>query len=299
MDKNRGLDRKRALAVLVLIFLAPSIVSAAETIVARTNPQRIAGGTSAAIGVKLTEDNKPVAGKTITFAIIDGVECGTLVPASAITAADGTARVFFNGSAFVENCVARIQAAEASASPSAVVETTVAVDAGSAPVARIDGISAIALILIVSFAIDRLIRGLFFLLSYSRAWSNAFPDPQLNDVAPSARAERNRKLIYFSLAALLAMVALGWFGRVRILAALGFTAVNPVLDIIVTGLILMGGADQAGQLLQGIGAPGAPGSKAQPTPIEITGRVTIDEQSRRTLAVETGDSKRGPQANHD
>lgn len=293
------MNKKCAVAVLMLVFFAPSIVSAAERIVARTNPQRIAGGSSAAIGIRLTEGDTPIAGRPITFAIIDGIECGTLTPATVTTSADGTARVFFNGSAFVENCVARIRVADASASPPALVDTTVTVDAGAAPVAKIDGISAIALIIIVSFAIDRLIRGLFFLLSYSRVWSNALPDPELDDVPRSARAERNRKLIYFSLAALLAMVAIGWFGRVRILAALGFTAVNPLLDIIVTGLILTGGADQAGHLLQSVGGSGSRGQKPPSTPIEITGRVTIDEQSRRNLAVEAGDSTRGPQANHD
>lgn len=286
--------------IAILILFSPILASAATPLMTvEANPGKIPRAGTSSIFIRVTNDGQPVLQPIIKAEIPYGFVCGTVSAPS--TSADGTTTVTFTGGTNVDNCVAtvRLIASTGPNTPTAVMETKITVNPDSVPQTRIDGVSAIALILIVSFAIDRLIRGLFFLLSYSRAWSNAFPDPELNDVAPSARAERNRKLIYFSLAALLAMVALGWFGRVRILAALGFTAVNPVLDIIVTGLILMGGADRAGQLLQSVGGPGAQGSKPQPTPIEITGRVTIDEQSRRTLAVEPGDSTRGPQATHD
>src|SRR5215510_15742235 len=112
------------------------------------------------------------------------------------------------------------------------------------------------------------------------------PDPDLDDVPRSARADRNRRLVYFVLAGSLGMVALGWVGRVRILSALGFTNVNPWLDILVTGLILAGGADRTEQILKSVGASGPHADAAPSAPIEIRGRLTIDEQGKKALGVE-------------
>jgi hypothetical protein len=185
----------------------------------------------------------------------------------------------------VENCLARLRVtaerpgADGTAR-TAEATTTVLVNPDTAT-ARIDGFSALALVIVVAFAIDRLVRGLLFALSYWPLWARVFPDPALDGGTDSAPAERNRKLIYFALAGSLAVIALAWVGGVRILAALGFINVDPWLDVLITGLILAGGADRTEQILRSIGASGSGAETKQSAPIEITGRLMVTDESRR------------------
>ena len=149
---------------------------------------------------------------------------------------------------------------------------------------KLDGVTALALILIASFAIDRIVAGVLFLLSFSKAWSQRFPDPEsVQDEAGRAQAERKRKVIYFVLAGVLGIGVLGWLGNVRILSAVlhskdpNLPSVDPILDTIITGLLLMGGADRLAQVLKMPGAPGA--EKPEPKPIQITGKLSIEDAS--------------------
>jgi len=57
------------------------------------------------------------------------------------------------------------------------------------------------------------------------------------------------------------------------LKALGYDA-KKGLDAVVTGIVLMGGSDFIGKLLQMSGVGGATESKAQP--IEITGKLVLE-----------------------
>jgi hypothetical protein len=283
-------------AITVLICLGCTFVSAASlTIAVKTNPQKIVGSGVSVIAVRVTEDGKPVEGQEVRIAVVEGQECGAPDRTTATTAADGTvATALFKGGVYVEDCVARIRVTAERPSPdggtpqTAAAETTVAVNPDSAAATRIDGFSAIALVLVVSFAIDRLVRGLLFALSYWGMWARRFPDPELDDVRSSPRIQRNQKLIYFLFAASLGMIAIGWFGRVRILGALGFTNVNPWLDILVTGLILAGGADRTEQVLKSLGASGSQADAKPSAPIEITGRLIIDEQGKNETGAERG-----------
>ena len=94
---------------------------------------------------------------------------------------------------------------------------------------KIDGISAIAIILIASFAIDRIVTGSLFLLSFVKYWTKYFPDPAT--LQPDARlaAERMLKLAYFGLSGFLGIPLFsGWYSKDAILAnAFGFASVNP------------------------------------------------------------------------
>jgi len=180
----------------------------------------------------------------------------------------------------------------------------------------IDGVSAIALVLIVSFAIDRVVNGILFLLSFSQRWEKRCPEPTLiTDPAAHLKAVKRCKLVYFLLAGFFGMIVLAGLGQVRILTAMGIrpapavavdtapvvkppptpagtspapspAAVTPgisisswlftLLDIVFIGLLLMGGADTVARALKLLGAPGA--EKSAPQPIEITGRLTLDER---------------------
>jgi hypothetical protein len=136
---------------------------------------------------------------------------------------------------------------------------------------RIDGVTAITMVLIASFAIDRIVTAVLFLLSFV----GAAPDPaSAADAAARASAERKYKLLYFTLAGALGVLVLGFYGQMRILSALGLPT-NPVLDTVLTGIVLMGGADRIAAFLKVPGAAEAEQPAAQP--IQITGTLKLEE----------------------
>ncbi len=133
------------------------------------------------------------------------------------------------------------------------------------------------MILIASFAIDRIVVGVLFLFGFLPGWKRAFPEPaSFTDPGERAAAERKRKLIYFTFAGVLAGLFLAGYGHDRILKAAGFS-INPILDTILTGLILIGGADRMTELLKMIGVRNGEKPEAPARPIEITGRVILEE----------------------
>jgi|RhiMetdeSRZDD1v2_1073273.scaffolds.fasta_scaffold237490_4 hypothetical protein len=281
----------RVAAFSLAMWFVCSFAFAAPVVTVRTNPQKIIGGGVSVIAIRVTDAGQPLANQAVKIAVVDGQECGTPQSTTATTGEDGTIpRVQFTGGLYVEACVARIEVTTETPSATAGVppqiaraEATVTVNPNSGAMTRVDGFSAIALVLVVSFAIDRLVRGLLFLLSYSSAWARRFPDPAFNNGAISVEAERNRRLIYFVLAGSLGMIALGWFGQVRILSALGFTNVNRWLDILVTGLILAGGAERTEQVLKSVGASGPSTEATSREPIEIRGKLTIEGETKKAI----------------
>src|SRR2546422_5875347 len=107
---------------------------------------------------------------------------------------------------------------------------------------KIDGVSAIAVIVIVAFAIERMVTGVLFALSFFKFWTRTFPDPMMiPDAIERAHAEKKQKLIYFVLASLLG-VLFARYGGVRIFEALGFTNIPVFLDTVVTALIWVAGS---------------------------------------------------------
>jgi len=173
----------------------------------------------------------------------------------------------------------------------------------------LDGVSAIALVVIAAFAIDRVVNGLLFLLGFNKKWARRCPDPKLIDeTAPRIAAERRQKLVYLILAGFFGMIVLAGLGHVRILTAMGLRSESAVgnasavpasgaspspspipgatmrvsqslfsfLDIVFTGLLLMGGADTISRVLK---LPGVSGVESpSPRPVEITGRLTLEER---------------------
>jgi hypothetical protein len=136
---------------------------------------------------------------------------------------------------------------------------------------KLDGVTAIALILIASFAIDRIVTATMFVLSFAIPWL----DPaSIESPGARMRAEKLYKLVYVATAAVLAVGVVAHYGGVRILAALGM-APDPVLDTILTGIVLVGGSDRIAALLKLPGASG--GEPAPPPPIQITGKLTLED----------------------
>jgi len=142
----------------------------------------------------------------------------------------------------------------------------------------IGGVSTLVLILILSFAIDRVVKAVLFLLSFLGLWARRFPDPLLlEDPTERAKAEKQQKLIYYILAGFLGLVVVAIYGNVRVFQALGYQAANVVLDSIATGIILMAGSDVISKVMQLSGMGGTSESSSQP--IEITGKLILENKS--------------------
>jgi hypothetical protein len=147
---------------------------------------------------------------------------------------------------------------------------------------NIDGGSAIAVIVIVAFAIERSVTGLLFLLPFNKQWAQRFPDPaSLEKPTEKARAEKKQKLLYYGFASLLGLIVAG-FGNVRLLHALGLNDSRLVLDIFVTVLVLIAGSDILGHIQKLSGAPGS--GKSSQQPIEISGRLILEESGEKKQA---------------
>lgn len=152
-----------------------------------------------------------------------------------------------------------------------------------------DGITAIAAILIASFAIDRLVTGTLFVLSFIKSFNRVFPDPALEqDAVARTAAEKKRTLLYFTLAALVALGVVVGYGNVSILAAVGFSTINPKLDRILTGLVLIGGAERLADILKWGAAGGIQRASAESKPLEITGKLILEDSAGRKVTVGPG-----------
>ena len=118
----------------------------------------------------------------------------------------------------------------------------------------IGGGSAIAVVVIIAFAIERTVTAVLFLLPFNHTWARYFPDPaSVQDPGKRIQAERRQRLIYYSLASLLGLI-IAWIGNVRLLHALGLTDSRVVLDIFVTVLVFVAGSDILAQVTKLSGA---------------------------------------------
>lgn len=142
----------------------------------------------------------------------------------------------------------------------------------------LDGVSALALIMIASFAIDRIVSAVLFLLSFIPG----FPDPGAA-VGPQqlAYAQKLYRLCYFSLAGVLGVLVMAAWAQVRVLSALGVPA-DRVTDIVITGIVLMGGADRIASVLKTPGASGVQ-KTAEAEPVRVTGTLVVEEESPRKV----------------
>lgn len=140
---------------------------------------------------------------------------------------------------------------------------------------KLDGVTAIALILIVSFAIDRLVTGILFVLTFS----GVVRDPAADDASRPA-SERRYKVWYYTLAGLFAIVAMAYMGRIQLLKALlpgvedTSNAFFSVLDVVVTGLVLMGGAERLSAFLK---TSPTQTTHSPASPIEVRGKLILEE----------------------
>jgi hypothetical protein len=131
----------------------------------------------------------------------------------------------------------------------------------------------IAIIVVASFAIERVATAAFFLLSFIPSWNLALPDASHGSADGS---NRNARLAYFTLVGVLALGVVLSIDSLRVLHALGFQPHIPFLDVALTTMVLMGGADQIAALLKSPQSVAA--ARSPPKPIEITGTIRLDDR---------------------
>jgi hypothetical protein len=134
----------------------------------------------------------------------------------------------------------------------------------------------IGIILIASFAMDRIVTGLFFLLSY---------DPELKPVLDPQTPEATRlfRLIYAICTGYLGIVIVAGVMGIRLSKIAGIPldpaaspAMNNLLDVLVTGLLLTGGADRLAEALKLYGGD----AKSNKEPIEVKGRIVLEQKGQ-------------------
>jgi len=103
---------------------------------------------------------------------------------------------------------------------------------------------------------------------------------------------KNYRLIYAIVAGYLAIVFVAGLMGVRLSAITGLTPdlkglpdMNQLLDILLTGLLLVGGADRLADGLKLLRGEGGRGSQA---PIEITGKVVLQQEGASVTKVPSG-----------
>ncbi len=144
---------------------------------------------------------------------------------------------------------------------------------------RIDGVSALAVLVIASFAIDRIATFVVCLAS----WLHLLPDAELTaDPAARIRATRKERMAYYGVAGVLGIGVVAGYGGVRIFQASGFPAMPWLLDTALTGLIMVAGADRVATVLHLPG--GAPTDTAPVRPIEVTGKLILEEPAGRPVS---------------
>lgn len=149
--------------------------------------------------------------------------------------------------------------------------------------------SALVLIMILAFAVDRIGKAVLFALGQIPWWARRFPDPAgIADKAAAAKARRRGVIAYSALVGSMAAAAAWFFPETRLVSMLIIGDSHIVIDMIVTVTVLMGGSDLVGRVIQfagmfdedGEGGGGRAPRAGRDGPIEVVGRVTLDDHGR-------------------
>ena len=264
------------IAAAVLFIAAVSALGACGADSARIVPDKIQAGKPAWV---LAKGSPQV---NVHFEMDSGTECGALNPADIPTNDQGEAKSVFTASDPPASCEATIKTAISrskdlpASDPGSTIITRRITVVPSTPfaVASIDATTAITIILIASFAIDRLVTLLMLFLPFTKLRGEK--DPEL--------LKKRERLTYIALAGFLGLL-LGYFGDIRLLAGLGFSTNAPV-NAIVTALILTAGSDSISVLLKKMSGS-SPGD-AEPKPLIVQGDLTLKRPERGHAAAQGG-----------
>lgn len=144
----------------------------------------------------------------------------------------------------------------------------------------IDGVTAMTLLLIGSFLVDRISSGLLGLLSLNASWNRSFPNPLTlpsDQTQQRTMARTKQVVVYYLLAIAAAGLLLYLFQNIHLWKALGFTGLTNGEDRILTMIVIVVGAERVAQWLQ---LPGTPGAQSANAPVEITGELTVIDRAK-------------------
>jgi hypothetical protein len=133
-------------------------------------------------------------------------------------------------------------------------------------------VSTPASIALAAFAIDRIVSAILFVLLYAHILS----DPGEKTGADQIATDRNYKLVYFSASLVLVLIVLLGFPDIRILEAMGSRGNARELDFMLTGIVLLGGAERLGAWMKTEGTESGAGS-GEP-PIQVKGTLTLEDK---------------------
>jgi hypothetical protein len=110
----------------------------------------------------------------------------------------------------------------------------------------------IAVVLLASFAIERVVAAVDFFMSDGALFS----------------PEKRRKLVRVGVSALIGLGIVAFTG-IRLLGAMKFHSASSWIDFVLTCLVLVGGADKLDQFIGASGGGKAPAKKEEIRPIQI------------------------------
>lgn len=142
---------------------------------------------------------------------------------------------------------------------------------------EIDGATALVILLIGSFVVDRLSGWILLALSAIPWWKRNFPYPQ-HLPAGSNAAHRDRArmwltLFYYFLSYVIA-VALTISLDLKLLTALGIENILPIVEPHVTALVIVIGAERIAHWMQ---TPGIPGIQNSDQTVQVAGELVVRE----------------------
>ena len=147
-----------------------------------------------------------------------------------------------------------------------------------------DGINLLTILLIAAFAIERVSAGILFLLQLFHLIGD--PD-SVEDAAQRAHAKRKYMLYHFAVSGILVIFVLLYVGDFRFLDALGLgnradlSRVPIFVDHLLLAVVLVGGAEQMSAFLKIVGAPGGRTRETGAQPVEVSGKLTLEESSAK------------------
>ena len=145
-----------------------------------------------------------------------------------------------------------------------------------------EAINVVAIIVIASFAIERVTSGLLFLLSFFKPWQRFVPDPFPSDALESAKYQKREKVAYYGIAGTIVLVLVLSVRDLSVLSALSINAPR-LLDLAVSWLVLVAGSDRIFELVarnQGMTSSGK-----ETRPLMVSGKLTIEPYEKTAPAV--------------
>ena len=135
-------------------------------------------------------------------------------------------------------------------------------------------ITVVAMMVIGSFAIDRIVSALLFpFFREPPAPPKQTDDEILRERQTKYEREWNYKRLYFIMSGVLAIILLVCWDKMRVLEGLGYPPEpNKILDFLLTGIVLVGGADRLSGVKPGEASPAA---EPEPKPLKVTGQITL------------------------